>query len=131
MPTKPQKQQQAPVIRSLFFNLEASRESAAVRTMGTYATLLSGPQLRQKMLTPNLAEPQRIHRWLQKLFKTPIRMRRPRFFHTLHARDEGLRRLQAHQIKLLKQWRRTTDDRLLNELLVVVNAIASGQRTTE
>ncbi len=122
--------QQTPFLSYLFFNLEASLESADVEIMADYAGLVQDRQTRQKFLTMILQEHQRTHQWLQTLLKTPIKSRRPRFYRTLHARDQGLRRLHSHQIRLLKKWRKNKSDATLNELLVVVNAIASGQRTT-
>ena len=119
-----------PFLRYVFFNLEASLESADVNIMKEYASLVTDPQIRKEFLSLITDEHQRTQRWLQALLKTPIKTRRPRFFQTLHARDQGLRLLHRHQIKLLKHWRRHRKEATKNELLVVVNAIASGQRTT-
>ena len=119
-----------PFLRYLYYNLEASLESADVGIMKDYAGLVTDARLRREMLRTILDEHKRTHHWLQVLLKSPITTRRPRFYRTLHARDTGLRMLHQHQIKLIKQWRKNKSAKTLNELLVVVNAIASGQRTT-
>jgi len=119
-----------PFLRYLFHNLEASLESADPDIMARYASLVRSGALRRRMLGAILEEYQRARTWLSRLFETPIEHRRPRFYRTLHARDEGLRLLHERQIKLLRQWRRGGDEALIDELLMTVNAIASGQRTT-
>jgi phosphoenolpyruvate carboxylase len=74
---------------------------------------------------------------LERAFGSPIAERRPRLARTLQLRDAGLRALHAHQIALMQRWRdlrRAGDqgeaDALLPSLLMTVNAIAGGLRTT-
>lgn len=62
---------------------------------------------------------------------------RPRMWRTLELRAAALRTLHQQQIDLLRQWRgllKSGDDNaandLLPEVLLSVNAIASGLRTT-
>ncbi len=119
-----------PFLRYVFFNLEGSLESADTSIMSDYAKLVTDSRIRKEFLSRILDEHQKTHHWLQTLLKTPTKTRRPRFYRTLHARDRSLRLLHQHQIRLLRQWRKTPKESVLNELLVVVNAIASGQRTT-
>jgi phosphoenolpyruvate carboxylase len=62
--------------------------------------------------------------------------RRPRMTKTLALRGAGLRALHLHQIELLRRWRAACaaqspeKDRLLPRVLLSINAIASGLRTT-
>ncbi|HVJ45710.1 MAG TPA: phosphoenolpyruvate carboxylase, partial [Luteolibacter sp.] len=63
--------------------------------------------------------------------------RRPRMAKTLDIREAPLRVLHHQQIDLLRQWRnhlahdrQTKADALLPKLLLSINAIASGLRTT-
>lgn len=119
-----------PFMRYLIFNLEASLESADAEIMSDYASLVEDAHVRNVVLPMILDEYQRTKTNLKRLLKTPMDQRRPRFFHTLHARDAGLRRLHRHQIQLLKAWRKSRKEDQLSELLVVVNAIASGLRNT-
>jgi phosphoenolpyruvate carboxylase len=62
---------------------------------------------------------------------------RPRMLKTLELRSEALRVLHLQQIALLKDWRARVQsgdtagaDAMLPELLLSINAIASGLRTT-
>ena len=63
--------------------------------------------------------------------------RRPRMAKTLEIREEPLKVLHHQQIELLREWRahidkenQTAADALLPKLLLSINAIASGLRTT-
>ncbi len=63
--------------------------------------------------------------------------RRPRMLKTLSVRAQALRVLHFQQIELLRRWRglksaedETAANELLPELLLSINAIASGLRTT-
>ena len=110
--------------------MESSLESADTSIMRAYAELVPDAKVRKSTLERILEEFDTTQRAMQRLLKTPMKTRRPRFFRTLHARDAGLKLLHRRQIELLRQWREAEDDSLLTEALVVVNAIASGQRTT-
>ncbi|MCC6274923.1 MAG: phosphoenolpyruvate carboxylase, partial [Leptospiraceae bacterium] len=60
-----------------------------------------------------------------------IEEKRPGMIETIRLRNKGLFVLHHMQIRLLRKWRgQTEDEKLLNELLLTVNAIASGLRTT-
>ena len=70
-------------------------------------------------------------------FDRPTMNRRPRAAKTLALRADALRILHREQIELLARWRAlqaAADEsgakRMLPELLLSVNAIASGLRTT-
>jgi phosphoenolpyruvate carboxylase len=73
---------------------------------------------------------------LATIFGGSLEARRPRMLKTLALRDAALRTLHIHQIDLLKRWRvlraeKVLDaERLLPEVLLSINAIASGLRTT-
>ena len=63
--------------------------------------------------------------------------RRPRMWKTLHLRTEALRILHLQQIALLRQWRglhaegnEGAANAMLPDMLLSINAIASGLRTT-
>jgi len=64
--------------------------------------------------------------------------RRPRFTMTHQIRADALLALHTQQVTLLREWRMALAaddnsklaDRLLADLLVCINAIASGLRTT-
>lgn len=119
-----------PFLRYLIYNLESSLESADPEIMRSYARLVENRAVRERIMTIILDEYERTQNILRLLLKKPMELRRPRFFRTLHARDAGLRLLHEHQIEMLAKWRESDDDQMLNDLLILVNAIASGQRTT-
>ena len=67
------------------------------------------------------------------LFRGTFAERRPRLAYTLAIREEALTQLHRQQIALLREWRSLrapASEALLPELLISVNAIASGLRTT-
>ncbi|MGE3308856.1 MAG: phosphoenolpyruvate carboxylase [Limisphaerales bacterium] len=117
-------------LRYVMFNVESSLESASEEWMKEYATLVESAEIRDRLLAKILAEFHRTRRWVNELAGGAMEVRRPRFYKTLHARDEGLALLHRDQIRLLRSWRRDPEERLLRELLLNVNAIASGLRTT-
>jgi phosphoenolpyruvate carboxylase len=61
-----------------------------------------------------------------------LETRRPRFWKTLKARDAHLQGLHAEQVRLLRELRTADapDSATVESLLLVINAIASGLRTT-
>jgi phosphoenolpyruvate carboxylase len=82
------------------------------------------------------AELDRTRAALRDLFGAPIAERRPRLVKAIAVRRHALTRLHREQIALLRAWREAREsgsgdaDRLLTELLVTVNAIAGGLKTT-
>ncbi len=84
-----------------------------------------------------LAEFQRTKSILEELFKGTFADRRPRLAYTLAIREEPLRVLHAQQVNLLRDWRARVQageneaaEGMLPDLLISVNALASGLRTT-
>ncbi len=123
----------APFVRYVLYNVESNLASASPEIMSRYAALVSPAPLRRRFLDPIQQEYDRTRAALDHLNKRPLEARRPRFFKTLHARDPGLRILHAEQVRLLKLWRKepsAANADLLRNLLLTVNAIASGLRTT-
>lgn len=117
-------------LRYVVFNLESSLESASEEWMMAYAGLVQRVEVRDRFMNMILSEFHRTRRLVNELAGGPMPVRRPRFYKTLHARDGGLALLHRDQIRLLGEWRRDPDDGLLRQLLLNVNAIASGLRTT-
>ena len=71
------------------------------------------------------------------LFQGPFASRRPRMARTLDIREEPLRVLHMQQISLLREWRsriasgdQSGAEMMIPDLLISVNAISSGLRTT-
>ena len=118
-------------------NVETNLASANLELMGDYATLVNDVGLRSRLMELITAEFTRTRDLLAELFDGAMAERRPRMAKTLAIREAPLRVLHQHQIALLRQWRellstgRPQDaDSLLPDLLLSINAIASGLRTT-
>lgn len=118
-------------------NAATSIMTADPEIMGLYADLVEDEAIRGEMLNRIHDEYARTRRMLETLYGGPLEQQRPRPAQLLARRQDGLRRLHARQVDLLRAWRmqihqgeRTDADRTLTSLLLTVNAIAAGLRTT-
>ncbi len=118
-------------------NVETNLASANLDLMSDYAGLVEDPILREEFLSWIVEEFDLTKSLLAELFEGEMQDRRPRMAKTLHIREAPLHVLHQQQIALLREWRghlaeeRTTEaDALLPKLLLSINAIASGLRTT-
>lgn len=105
--------------------------------MKQYAALVTNPTVRGAQFKRIEGEYRRTESMLEHFFGAGREQRRPRLMKTLRMRAEGLRRLHAIQIALLREWRQLSAsgqtrqaEALVPSLLLSVNAIASGERTT-
>ena len=120
-----------PFLNYLLHNIEFSVEAAEASIMTEYAGLVEDPALREAILARILDEHQRTRAILDALFGGgPIEERRPRLAKAIAIRREALLRLHREQIALLREWRQSRVERLLPPLLITVNAIAGGLKTT-
>ena len=126
-----------PFLRYLVTNIETSLASSDLEVMRGYAGLVEDEALRQRIWNRIETEWQRTHQSLTRLLGSDFVRHRPRLGRTLALRAAPLRVLHCQQIALLHQWRSRiksgdTDGAAacLPELLLTVNAIASGLRTT-
>jgi len=126
-----------PFLRYLLTNIETSLASSDLDVMREYAQLVVDPVIRDRFWSRIEAEWHRTHQSLQSLWGTEIIRHRPKLGRTLALRTAPLRTLHRQQIHLLQRWRTavSTGDTLasnavLPELLLTINAIASGLRTT-
>ena len=119
-------------LRYLFYNAESSLASSDPKWMKAYADLVVDKNLRSLMLEKIFAERKLAEQYFTKLFQGTLQERRPRFWKTLQAREDALGLLHTQQISLLKEFRAEGGDQpdRIERLLLVVNAIASGLRTT-
>jgi phosphoenolpyruvate carboxylase len=118
-------------------NVETNLASANLELMRDYAGLVENAELREKFLSAIIAEFERTRDLLAELFDGAMKERRPRMAKTLEIREAPLRVLHHQQIGLLREWRghvanedSAAADALLPKLLLSINAIASGLRTT-
>ncbi|MFN5961675.1 MAG: phosphoenolpyruvate carboxylase [Verrucomicrobiota bacterium] len=127
----------SPLIRYVLTNIESSLVSANLEIMESYADLVGDAVLREEFMGRILGEYDRTSRMLALLFSGSFEERRPRLAETLGIREGALRMLHRQQIALLREWRgmlaggdTVKADQLLPDILVSINALASGLRTT-
>ncbi|NLH50247.1 MAG: phosphoenolpyruvate carboxylase [Myxococcales bacterium] len=126
-----------PFLQYVFTNTETSLMSADLRIVERYAELVADDAVRATYLTLIGDEYRRTREVLGRLFGGDFAVRRPRLLGTLVRRERALTMLHQMQIMLLRQWRersaagdQTGAEALLPRVLLSVNAIASGLRTT-
>jgi phosphoenolpyruvate carboxylase len=105
--------------------------------MNAYADMVEDKALRERFMKIILDEWNLTREMLEKLRGASMAERRPRMLRTLKLRADALRVLHLQEIHLLKKWRgfRNAGDEaaaeaMLPDLLLSINAIASGLRTT-
>ncbi len=125
-----------PPLRYLLMNVSTSVLQADLALMGEYAELVDEQAIRERVFGVIEAEFDRTRRMVEKVFGADLLARRPRLSRVLQLRQPGLEMLHRRQIDLLRRWRAAehtgdvASDPTFIELLVTVNAIASGLRTT-
>jgi phosphoenolpyruvate carboxylase len=126
-----------PTLHYLISNVATSIATADPSMMRAYAALVDDPDVREHVLQRILDEHARTQHMLETIYGGPLAEQRPRVHWMLQKRQEGLRVLHTQQIELLGAWRmrRRADDQveaeaLLRQLLLTINAIAGGLRTT-
>lgn len=119
-------------LRYFFYNVESSISSASIDWMNAYGGLVASEPLRTRFMDNILAEYTATIEGLQQLFDNELTARRPRFWKTLQDRESALNKLHAQQVNLLRIFRQadTPTPEITEQLLLVINAIASGLRTT-
>ncbi len=126
-----------PFLSYLLHNIEFSVEAADAGIMAEYAALVEDDAVRTRTLNLILEEYGRTREALRQLFGGNTEERRPRLVKAIALRREALLRLHREQIALLAEWRAALRqgstaeaERVLPILLVTVNAIAGGLKTT-
>jgi phosphoenolpyruvate carboxylase len=119
-----------PFLSYLLHNVEESVVTADTELMGEYAALVEDAGIRQTMLERIVEEHRRTEAVLDDIFGETLRQRRPRLFKTVAMRHHALLRLHREQIRQLAGWRSSGREDALEALLVTVNALAGGLRTT-
>jgi len=110
--------------------------SADLSIMNEYAQLVTDPKVREHIFGIIQSEFQRTSEQLRKVFGGSLEERRPRMGKTLLLRARALALLHGQQIEIIKEWRSAQKDNpikaeaLLPRVLLSINAIASGLRTT-
>jgi phosphoenolpyruvate carboxylase len=123
----------SPFLYYVLTNVETNLASADREIIAIYAGLVGDTRVRKEILNIILTEFDSTREMMSLVFGGALEKRRPRMLKTLALRDSGLRALHVHQTKLLAEWRAAepaAKNRLLPEVLLSINAIASGLRTT-
>ena len=117
-------------------NVETNIASADLPLMRSYAMLVRDPEIRERIFGIIADEFERTREQLKKVFGGSLEERRPRMGKTLLLRAKALALLHEEQIAVLNQWRSARAENpakaesLLPRVLLSINAIASGLRTT-
>ncbi len=126
-----------PFLHYVLTNIEASIASTDLDLMQRYAAMVSDEQVRERVFGVILQEWKTTREMLERVRGRAMAERRPRMLKTLKLRADALRILHLQQIDLLQQWRalhragdESSADAMLPALLLSINAIASGLRTT-
>lgn len=124
-------------LRFVLTNAETNICSAELSLMELYASLCPEDQGVKDVYSVIKEEFILTHKLLSQVLGGASADRRPRFSKTLQIRADGLLALHVQQVGLLRTWRQamaasaTADaDRLFADVMVSINAIASGLRTT-
>ncbi|MFY0571305.1 phosphoenolpyruvate carboxylase [Archangium lansingense] len=117
------------------FGVSTTILSTGAEVMEAYAGLVEDAAIREQVMGMIREEYARTRRMLEAIWGAPLEERRPHIHRALSLRQPWLRVLHRQQIELLRTWRaqRKADgqaDHLLPRLLLTVNAIAGGLRTT-
>ena len=124
-------------LRYVFTNVETNLASTDFALMRRYADLVEDEAIRERVFSIIADEWHKMNASIEAIFGGSLEARRPRMIKTLEVRARALGILHDQQLELLKQWRAAHKmgeaqkaDELLPELLLSINAIASGLRTT-
>ncbi len=127
----------SPFLRYVLTNIESSLVSANTGFMRDYAALVEDTAVRDRFLNTILTEYESTRAIIDDLFQGTFEERRPRLAYTLNIREEPLKVLHHQQVALLRDWRaliaagkNEAADAMVSDLLISINAIASGLRTT-
>ncbi len=121
-----------PVLYYVLTNVETNLASADLGIMKEYAALVPDDALRERYISRIETEFNLTRRMLDDIFQGSVEKRRPRMLKTLGLRADALLVLHRRQIAILREWRADPSNAadLLPRVLLTVNAIASGLRTT-
>ncbi|HXO97678.1 MAG TPA: phosphoenolpyruvate carboxylase, partial [Chthoniobacterales bacterium] len=126
----------SPFLRFVLTNAETNMQSAERSIMELYASLAPDTEAVKAIFKLILKEFDLTRKLLPEVLGGRSGDRRPRFTMTHQIRADALLALHVQQVALLRQWRLAREardqsaDQLFSDLLVCINAIASGLRTT-
>ncbi len=130
-----------PPLHYLLSNAATALMTSSAEIMTRYAALVEDRALGDRLLAQILAEQATTREMLEVIYGGLLAEKRPRIQRVIDRRHEALVPLHNHQIRLLRRWREAqasgadsdvsdVSDGLLLQLLLSVNAIASGLGAT-
>jgi phosphoenolpyruvate carboxylase len=126
-----------PFLRYVLANIESSIVSANEAWMQRYAAMVPDASVRERFMSIILGEFHRTQVVMSDLFGGSFETRRPRMAFTLGIREQPLTVLHEQQLDLLRVWREKVAsgnaeaaEAVIPDILVSINAVASGLRTT-
>jgi phosphoenolpyruvate carboxylase len=127
--------QEWPFLSYVLHNIEFSVAAADPERMAEYAGLVRDAAVRERVLRMILDEYARTRGVLNELLGGDRERHRPRMLKAIAIRHRALACLHREQIRLLNEWRQSravgeSGEGILQSLLVTVNAIAGGLKTT-
>ncbi|MCS7004962.1 MAG: phosphoenolpyruvate carboxylase [Cytophagales bacterium] len=124
-----------PFITYVFTNVDTSLAATDEEIMKKYASLVEDEEARNTILHKILTELELTRRMIEDVFGKPFKERRIQHYYSNILRAEALAPLHEYQIRLLHKWRTLKklgeeSQETLQNLLLSINAIASGMRNT-
>jgi phosphoenolpyruvate carboxylase len=124
-------------VHYLISNVATSIAATDKEIMHAYAAMVEDVGLRQRCMGLIESELELTREMVEKIYGGPLAERRPNIQRMMNLRNAGLRVLHQQQIDLLRMWRSyhrmqqpQAAEQLIPQLLLTVNAIASGLGTT-
>ncbi len=118
-------------------NVEQSLASANLDLIKEYASMVENAEIRDRFVGMIEAEFVRTQEIINELLGAKLEERRPRMTHTLEIREKALDVLHRQQVALIKEWRgllkageTEAAELMFPKILLSINAISSGLRTT-
>jgi phosphoenolpyruvate carboxylase len=121
----------------LISNVATSLAATDLEIMQAYAAMVDDESLRTRFMDRIAAELALTKSQIEDIYGGPLNQKRPNVQRMINLRSEGLKVLHNQQIDLLRLWRSyhrmqqpQSAEALIPQLLLTVNAIASGLGTT-
>lgn len=121
----------------LISNVATSLAATDLEVMHAYASMVEDDALRSRIMVPITTELAVTRTLIEEIYGGPLAVKRPNVQRMMNLRSAGLKVLHQQQIALLRLWRSyhrmqqvPSADALIPQLLLTVNAIASGLGTT-
>ncbi|MDH5719959.1 MAG: phosphoenolpyruvate carboxylase [Spirochaetia bacterium] len=125
-----------PLMEYILVNIETAISTADFEVMKNYSDLVSDKKIKDRFSKIIFDEYRLTLNMLDDVFGNSLKERRPEHTGAIERRTLPLRALHTEQISLLRQFRnkekqsKEKKEKILTKLLISINAIASGLRTT-